>query len=88
MSTYGNTPKTQTIRKKLKELRKELIDAIDAAGNNTMMEEFESVLPKIKDVIISLKSADIAQQRVVDRELRQRREQNTRGSNPPFDFNY
>jgi hypothetical protein len=62
MSRYGNTPKTQEIRKKLKQLRKEMLDAFDATSNNTSLEEFEPVLPKITSLIQEMRRVDGMQQ--------------------------
>ena len=56
LSTANNTPKTKEIRIKLKTLRKELIDAIDAASNNTQLELFESVLPQLEQIIRTIKT--------------------------------
>jgi len=78
LSTYDNSPKTKEVRKKLKQLRKEVIDAIDRAGNNTMMEEFEQELPKIREVINSLNSANRRQQFALEGALRQKRQMERR----------
>jgi len=70
LSTYNNSPKTIEIRKKLKELRKQMLDAFDSAGNNTDLEEYEQMLPKITALIGEMKTTNTRQLNASSSKLR------------------
>ena len=70
LSTYDNTPKTQEIRQKLKELRKRMLDMFDSASNNSDLELFEEMLPKIKSLIDEMEIVNMRQRNETTRRVR------------------